>query len=99
MVAAGCDGASVNLGSRNSVATRLREDHPYILPVHCVAQRLELGILNAIKSHDKMTMVNDLLKKIHKHYRYSPKALRELRDIAESMDERIIKPTRLQGTR
>ena len=40
-----------------------------------------------------------MLKKLHKRYHYSPKALRELREIADALDEKIIKPTRLQGTR
>jgi len=99
LVAAGCDGAAVNIGVRNSVATRLQADHPYVLPIHCVAHRLELAVLGAIKNNAQMETVQDLLKKLYKHYHYSPKALRELRDIADSMDENIIKPTRLQGTR
>ena len=99
LVAIGCDGASVNLGARNSVATRFRGQHDYILPIHCVCHRLELGVVNAIKNDNRMTIIQDILKKIHKHYHYSPKALRDLKNIADVMEERIIKPTRLQGTR
>ncbi|KAK2153711.1 hypothetical protein LSH36_288g00000 [Paralvinella palmiformis] len=43
LVAVRCDGASVNLGVRNSVATRLKADREYILPIHCVCHRMELG--------------------------------------------------------
>ncbi len=99
VVGIGSDGASVNIGARNSVATRFRNARPYIIPVHCVAHRLELGVLQAVKDNDMMATVLDLLKKIHKHYHYSPKALRELKAVAEVMEEKIIKPTRLQGTR
>lgn len=42
LIGAGCDGASVNLGVNDSVATRLRENRPYVMTVHCVAHRLEL---------------------------------------------------------
>lgn len=47
LIGAGCDGASVNLGVNDSVATRLRENRPYVRTVHCVAHRLELGALVA----------------------------------------------------
>lgn len=99
LIGAGCDGASVNLGVNDSVATRLRENRPYVMTVHCVAHRLELGAQSALKQNTTLNTIYEILKKIHKHYHYSPKALRELRAIAEAMDEKILKPTRLQGTR
>ena len=99
VVGGGSDGASVNIGVNNSVATRLSENRPYVLNVHCVAHRLELGVLNAIKTNPLLVTVHDMLKKIYKHYHYSPKAIRELKTIAESLDEKCFKPTNLQGTR
>lgn len=60
---------------------------------------MELGALSALKQNTTLNTIYEILKKIHKHYHYSPKALRELRAIAEAMDEKILKPTRLQGTR
>ena len=99
LVGAGSDGAKVNIGRNNSVATRLSENRPYVIIGHCVAHRLELGVLEAIREHPMLGNVQDMLKKVHKHYHYSPKALRELRAIAEAMEEKVIKPTRLQGTR
>ncbi|CAC5420099.1 unnamed protein product [Mytilus coruscus] len=95
LVGGGSDGASVNRGRNNSVATRLSAGRPYVLNVHCVAHRLELSILNAIKTNPMLVTVQDMLKKIYKHYHYSPKALRELRAIAESLDEKSVKPTNL----
>lgn len=74
LVGAGCDGAAVNLGVRNSVATRLQDGHPHIQMIHCVAHRLELSILSTIKETEQLKTVEDLLKKIHKHYSCSPKA-------------------------
>ena len=61
--------------------------------------RLELGVLEAIKTEAHLATIQDMPRKVHKHYHYSPKALCELRAIADAMDEKIIKPTRLQGTR
>jgi hypothetical protein len=45
-----------------------------------------------------LVTVQDMLKKIYKHYHYSPKALRELKTIADSLEEKSIKPTNLSGT-
>ncbi len=99
VIGAGSDGASVNIGVKNSVSTLIRAEHPYILTIHCVAHRLEIGVLRALKENKHLKDVQDVLQKIHKHYHYSPKALRELRLIAESLEEKVLKPTRLSGTR
>lgn len=45
------DGASVNLGVNDSVDTRLRENRPNLMTVHCVAHRLELGALSTLKQN------------------------------------------------
>lgn len=55
--------------------------------------------LNAIKTNPMLVTVQNMLKKIYKHYHYSPKALRELKTMAESLEEKSIKPTNLSGTR
>ncbi|KAJ8022231.1 hypothetical protein HOLleu_39653 [Holothuria leucospilota] len=100
LVGAGSDGAKVNVGINNSVATRMQGDgREHIVIVHCVAHRLELAILGAIKENEMLQTVQDMLNKIHKHYHYSPKALRELEMVAEAMGEKFLKPQRLSGTR
>ena len=43
--------------------------------------------------------LRDMLQSIYKHYHYSPKALNELRELAEVMGEKIHKPGNLKGTR
>ena len=99
IIGAGSDGASVNIGRNNSVATRIKDGRPYVVFPQCVAHRLELGALEAVKENHLMGVIHDILKRVHKHYHYSPKALRELKMIAEQLDEKVIKPTRLSGTR
>ncbi|XP_056095121.1 zinc finger protein 862-like [Rhinichthys klamathensis goyatoka] len=42
------DGAAVNVGCRNGVAAQLLRDIPYLISIHCVAHRLELGVTKAI---------------------------------------------------
>jgi hypothetical protein len=68
------------------------------MAVSMAVNRLELSVLNAIKTNPMLVTVQDMLKKIYKHYHYSPKVLRELRTIAESLEEKSIKPTNLSGT-
>ena len=99
LVGFGSDGASVNLGSKNGVAALLKNDVPHLVSVHCLAHRLELAANNAIKGHQIMRDIQDVLTNTYKLYHYSPKAVRELRDIADSLEEKVLKPTNLHGTR
>ena len=100
LVGAGSDGAKVNIGRQNSVASRMQDEgRDYIIIMHCVAHRLELGIADGTKNCEELDILQDMLKKIYKHYYKSPKALRELRAVADALDEKFLKPTRLSGTR
>ncbi|XP_062580302.1 zinc finger protein 862-like [Saccostrea cucullata] len=99
LVGFGSDGASVNLGSKGGVAALLKNDVPHLVIVHCIAHRLELAANNAIKSQKIMKDIQDILTNTYKQYHYSPKALRELRIIADALEEKVLKPTNLHGTR
>ncbi|KAJ4948497.1 hypothetical protein JOQ06_020031 [Pogonophryne albipinna] len=99
LVGMACDGAPVNLGRKNSVATRVKENAECVVTVHCVAHRLELAILQAIKDNRPLDDLKDIQKKIHKHYQYSPKVLREVKSIATSLETKVLKPNRVDGTR
>ena len=99
LVGFGSDGASVNLGKRNGVAALLTADVPFLVVVHCVAHRLERGILDAIKENARLKKLQEILIFLYKQYHYSPKALRELRTIAEALEEKVLKPVNLGGTR
>ncbi len=56
-----CDGAAVNLGRRNGVAVKLKDDVGHLVAVHCVAHRLELGITKSIKDDAKLKRLNEVL--------------------------------------
>lgn len=95
----GSDGASVNMGKRGGVGAKLKESVPHLVKIHCVAHRLELAANTAIKNHSAMKKVQDVLQHIYKHYHYSPKALRELNEIGEALEQQVLKPGNLGGTR
>ena len=42
------NGAAVNLGRRHGMAALLREDVPWLVAIHCLNHRLELGVKNAL---------------------------------------------------
>lgn len=99
LIGFGSDGASVNLGCRGGIAALIKRDVPHLVITHCIAHRLELAANSAIKHHKHMTEIQDLLQYLYKHYQYSPKALRELKQIGEALEEKVLKPTKLAGTR
>lgn len=99
LVSLGSDGASVYTGVRNGVVAKLRQSIPWLLGIHCIAHNLELAILDGLKEDHLLSSVKEMLQSIYKHYHYSPKALRELKELAETMEEKIQKPGNLKGTR
>ena len=66
------------MGRQNGVLKKIKYDVPHLIEMHCVAHRLELAILDAFKFE---SILNEL-KDLYKHYHYSPKALRELNELA-----------------
>ena len=95
----GADGASVNMGKKGGVQKLLKDKAPLMTAVHCVAHRLELGVVNALKEQPLLTELQSILQMAYRQYHVSPKSLRELRAIAEAMEEKVLKPTNILGTR
>lgn len=95
----GADGASAYTGVRNGVVAKLTQSIPWLLGIHCIAHNLELAILDGLKEDHLLSSIKEMLQSIYKHYHYSPKALRELKELAEAMEEKILKPGNLKGTR
>lgn len=101
LIATGSDGANVNLGKRHSVAKLLKDQVPHLFAMHCVSHRLELGAIDAMKERDGKLFadIKSVLMYLHKHYHYSPKALRELQLLSDAMEDKMAKPVNLSGTR
>ncbi|XP_056001881.1 zinc finger protein 862-like [Ostrea edulis] len=101
LIATASDGANVNIGRKNSVVALLKNDVPHLLSMHGVCHRLELGTLDTMKARDAKIFADlkSVLLNLHKHYHYSPKALREVKALSEAMEQNMIKPVNLQGTR
>ncbi|KAJ8340715.1 hypothetical protein SKAU_G00353480 [Synaphobranchus kaupii] len=86
------DGVAVYMGKRTGVAAKLKEHIEHLLAIHCVAHRLELGMVDSIKEHPRLKKLQEVLHFLHQQYHYSLKALRELRMLAEALEEKVLKP-------
>ena len=60
---------------------------------------LELAFSDTLKSNETMMSIRDPLNCYWKHYKYSTKALRELRKLARATEIKVGKPTKTSGTR
>ena len=89
VVCANFDGASVMMGEINGVAGQLKRRVPHIVVLHCVAHKLELAVLDAVKRVAYLQKFDDTLKAVFKMYYRSPKKRRELKDIGEIVEEKV----------
>ena len=94
------DGASVMTGKHTGVMTRMKEegDAMWILVIWCLAHKLELAIKDAFKK-TYMDNVTEALTMIYYYYKGSPKRNKEVKDIADIIDEQFKRPEKANGTR
>ena len=73
------DGAACNMGAKNGVAKKMNDIvENQVIVTHCVAHKLELGILDAVKEVGYLQKFEDGLKRICKFYSFSPKRRSQL---------------------
>jgi hAT family C-terminal dimerisation region len=99
LVAMLSDGASVNLGQKKGVAALLKSKSPWLITIHCFNHRLELAVKDSITKHKCFNNVLDLLMTLYNYYHSSPKRLRDVKEVADSLDDHFTKLQRCNGTR
>ena len=99
VVAIGTDGAAVMAGKVGGVFALLKHDIPHLIKVHCIAHGLELAFADTVKAIPELEEAKSMLQGIWKHYHYYPKAVHELKELAESMQVRAYKAVKADGTR
>ena len=87
------------VGDMGGVYALLKRDIPHLIKVHCIAHLLELAFSDTVKAVPQLEEAKDMLQGIWKHYHYSPKAVRELKELAESMQVKAYKAVKADGTR
>ena len=80
------DGASVMQGKKNGVAGKLMRDYPHVIPVWCIAHKLQLSVMDAVKDVDVLQRLEATLKGIYKYYHGSPKRRREVKAVADVLE-------------
>lgn len=94
-----CDGASVMLGRKSGVASRLKDIFPNITVWHCSAHRLELAVGDVVKEMGTINHFKTFMDKLYAVYSASNKNRMELKDAADSLDIQLCKIGRILDTR
>ena len=93
------DGASVMMGCKNGVATKLKSDRPKLVTVHCTAHRLELAFKDMTSQVEYYNKLSKLLSDLYDFYYRSPLNRSMLERAAKAADIPFLVPTRVGGTR
>ena len=76
--------ASVIVGRRSGVGTRLRSEYaPYLVQIHCVPHRLALAAANAFKEVTYFDELQRTLKEMYRFYSSSPVCYNSLRELQQ----------------
>ena len=81
------DGVSVMSRNKSDVQARLKEKQPGMVYTHCTAHRLELAMLDCIKSDQYLPKFDDYINKIFKFYFKSANRWKELYEISSWFEE------------
>ena len=87
MINVNFDGASVMSGYKSGVQKHFKVNQAALIYTHCVALKLELAVLDAIKLDDYLELFNSTINGIFKFYYYSIVRRKELRAIGELLHE------------
>jgi hypothetical protein len=99
LVAFSLDGASVMVGTENSVATRILAEAPHAVGVHAVAHRLESAYSDAFDSVPFLEVVGELVRDCYGLFGSSMKSTAGLFEMAKVLGEKIVTLKPLHGIR
>ncbi|XP_063437754.1 zinc finger protein 862-like [Mytilus trossulus] len=100
LIAMGTDGASVMLGKSSGVVKRISDmTSKPVHAIHCSAHRIELAYKDAIKMVKIWQRCDALMLNIYLFYKYSPLNRSNLQASFKSLDQKMLTPTRVGGTR
>ena len=80
------DGASVMMGVRCGVTTRMKERNPFMLTTHCIAHRLALASGKAADTVKYFKKYQQYVNTIYKYFHYSPKHSNTLKRVQEILE-------------
>ena len=84
LVGFGSDGASSMRGIRESLSSKLRQDVPHLLDVHCIAHREALAANDASSHFLELQFIDKFANKVYSWLGKSSKRHGELKELMES---------------
>ncbi|XP_008583106.1 PREDICTED: zinc finger protein 862 [Galeopterus variegatus] len=90
VVGLGTDGSAI-LSCRGGLVEKFQEIIPRLLPVHCVAHRLHLAVVDACGSIDLVKKCDRHIRTVFKLYQSSNRRLNELQAGAAALEQEIIR--------
>ena len=96
IIGMGFDGAATFSGSRTGVQTRLREQSPHAIFVHCHCHQLQLDCVQAANATAGIKHVYVTLTTLWKFFHFSPKRAQSLKEVQKVLDLpelKIVKPS------
>ncbi|XP_070564960.1 zinc finger protein 862-like [Ptychodera flava] len=99
LAALGSDGASVMVGRKTGVATRMRQRNPMMLNVHCVAHRLALAAAQAMEGVKYLQRLSNILQQLYYYYQNSAVRMAGLKEIEVILAEPQIKLKQAKSVR
>ena len=82
------DGASVMSGCQGGLCTKmLQEKQPAMSFIHCIAHKLEIAVLDSVKSNTNLEKLQSTLAAMFRCYYYSPEKHRELQEMSSFLNE------------
>ncbi|XP_026555953.1 E3 SUMO-protein ligase KIAA1586-like isoform X2 [Pseudonaja textilis] len=91
------DGASIMLGRKSGVSTRIAKEFPNIIIWHCLNHRLHLGLDDSINEIKQVNHFKIFIDKIHTIFHQSNKNKMELTKISEQLGNEITQIGRVLG--
>ena len=85
----GSDGASVMVGSKTGVATRMKAMNSFIVSIHCAAHRLALVSSQAAKEVTYMSKLMETLHALYNFFHNSAVRSSKLHAIQEALEEPV----------
>lgn len=99
LIGLGSDGASNMTGAKNGLVAKLKEVHPELIGVHCIAHRLELAFRDVFKKDKMYSQLSTLLLGLFYFYKNSSKQRKCLRECIKVLGINGTLPHKINSTR
>ncbi|XP_053544659.1 zinc finger protein 862 isoform X2 [Bombina bombina] len=93
------DGAESMLEDENGLVQKLKQNLHHIIHVCCVSARLNIILRSSVQNSKSIEDLDSVLKKIYSFYQCSPKRMRQLKQVATSLQHKIQKFQYLRSLR